>query len=147
MKSDQVNLSGIVDIEFAPPVTPPTDPFWVGTIIVLALLVAVGLFLWAWNSNRFKNLRRLKQLKQSWNRQQLDAHQTAFKLAALLRSSFQIGHLSINTPLPSKLQQEHDRWKVFNELLADARYAANSPSRSNIDKLLQESRYWLRHWQ
>jgi hypothetical protein len=145
MSADSGGLAGIVDIEFNPPVVP--DPPWlmpaavsVGLLLIIAVLVC-----W-WRSERSRGLDRLRRLQRHCNTQTLTSRQAAFRLAAVLQSALGLSSLSVDTPLPPRLQPQQPRWQHFNRRLANARYARPPPSADDLDQLLREGRYWLRQW-
>jgi len=145
MQPDAGKLAGIVDIEFGPPAA--VNLLWLpAPVMLLGLLLVSVLLFWWWRSERARGLRRLMQLQRRWHVQGLDARRVAFELAAVLQRALGLSSLSARTPLPARLQPRLARWQRFNHDLAAARYAPPGPSPADIDRLLREARYWLRHW-
>jgi hypothetical protein len=145
MQPDAGKLAGIVDIEFGPPVT--AGHSWVlAMAVLLGLLLVSALLVGGWRSERARGLRRLTQMRRRCRAQGLDARRAAFELAAVLQRAIGFSSLSARTPLPARLLPQQARWQRFNRDLATARYAPPGPSRAEIERLLREARYWLRHW-
>lgn len=140
------NLEGIADI--VAPMLPAENVTGSVTLIIATLCAAIAVSLWlAWRRARQPRRRALRMLaKLDTDMSPHHAHETAFRLAAILRYGLGQTRISPATPLPASIAGLQSRWDAFVTSLHRARYAAACPDPDSLRQLLVESGFWLRAW-
>jgi hypothetical protein len=161
MATEPGALTGILDIET--PIAPlATGELWLAAIAALIVLAIVLYFAWRRSSSpRARARRRLTALQRRYRQQQIDGRRAAFELAAILRETLGVPHLSLTTPSFRRMPESSGfkkmdtgirrcdetlelRWKEFLQQLSTARYAPQDIDPAQLDDLIQSAREWLR---
>lgn len=91
-------LSNIMGIE-PPPAPPATGEAWLIGVVVLAVLTLVAYLAWRrYSSPRARARRNLKDLQRRFQQQEIDGRRATFELAAIVRDTFGVSHLSNHFP-------------------------------------------------
>lgn len=117
----------LADVEL--PAPPDWQPTVVAAIVVAtAVLLAIGLIYL--RSRRGQSaklpiasreaLYQLRRLQQAWQRNEIDDHDTAYRLATLLRLGLGLNQLTETPPAP--LMSEEPQWQTLLQQLAQLRY-------------------------
>lgn len=136
-------------IDIVSPVMPVIAEYTANLLLFgfTVLLAAILLLLWRWyHSTAQVSLRQLKRIRRACLRQQLTPRMTGYWLAALLKQQLGIQHLSNTVALPAAISVQQSRWDTFTRRLHQVRYAPRSCDLRDIETLISETRYWLRHW-
>lgn len=115
----------------------PAPSVW---LLLAAMLLA--LLILAWLVRRWWLLRHLRGIQRDWRCGVYDNRDTVFLLAAQLArqaGGSQLNTLSM-TAEPACLQS---RWQVFVRSLDRFRYERGEVEKSDVDAVLQETRFWL----
>lgn len=147
MPQDTNTLEGIADIMLP---LAPAESSWglysiAAIIILFIIIIAILVYQW-WHRPRQHCQRQLQNLLQQYQDGQVNSHETAFQLAAILRERLYTRKLCGNTTLPLHLRQHHSRWQTFLNELNSARYAATDIDEPAIGRLANEARFWIRRW-
>ncbi len=148
--NDIIPLQQLADIEL------PPAPQWQSVFTVTGLItLVVGAIMWRiWlaiknrrqaTTNRVSHradnpLDKLEEIRQYWKDGQIDARETAYRLAALIRVALGLPQLTANCP--DVVTTSRDHWPKTIDILTRARYRPVSDiqlSPATFDRI----RYWL----
>lgn len=147
MKQETNTLDGILDI--ALPLAPlDSGPGLYTSIAIIVLLsgIVAGMGYYWWQTPRQRYLRELGKLLHKHNHGHINNHQTVFMLAEILRGRLNQHQLSATTPLPGNLSGDKSRWCTFINELDAARYSCGNINDAMLDRLSNETRFWLGRW-
>lgn len=147
MTEDTQTLDGILDI--ALPLAPLDSGMGVYTIVAITLLI-IGMlmgmaYLW-WTRPRQLCRRQLVEALQQYENGHITAHQTAFRLAEILRQRLRCRQLSRHMQLPTHLHSYQVRWQSFIDELDAARYSAADIDQHALGRLSSETTFWIGRW-
>lgn len=106
--------------------------------------MTVALLTLVWLLRRWWLLRHLRRIQHDWRDGVYDNRDTVFLLAAQVARQAGVAQLTADsmTTEPARLQS---RWHVFVRLLDRVRYERGELDQSDVDAVLQETRFWLLH--
>jgi len=140
-------LDGIFDVlPPAMPVQTSFDNLLVFALAGLLILTVTAILIWRYTSSRGKATRELRSLARQLQQQEPDQRQAAYTLASIMRAGLKLNSISLDTCLPPAISSDHSRWQQYIERLARARYSRNGSDPDALNRLVLETRYWLRRW-
>lgn len=147
MTPETNTLDGILDI--ALPLA-PVDSGWgiytITTVIVLVSGIAIGIGYSWWKTPRQRCRRELGKLLHQYEDGYINTHDAVFRLAEILRERLHSHQLSSEADLPMHLQRYQSRWCMFINELDTARYSGAELEESVLERLVNETRFWLGRW-
>lgn len=150
MKNEYITLlkvDGIYDIQ--PPVTPPLGSLETFIILLLVLLLVstVGYLIWKLLYSAKATARnQIKKLRKDFVQNNVNTHDTIYRLCSILRQGLNVKNIDKNTPLPKKLYNNINEWSSFTQNLANSRYKNRKQSQPDMDALFIDSLHWLKLW-
>lgn len=125
-------------IDILPPIAPgETISTWLWLCLIgLFLILLTAIYLWH-NSNRQKSLRTLKILRNNLQAAN-DLDSIPLQLSHAIKLCFSVNNLNhISMP-------EQDTWNNFRHKLITMCFSKEKPQQPELEKLLLETRYWLK---
>lgn len=145
--SGKLKVEQLLDI--ASPAAPPLpayQDYLIAIAIMIAGLLALGLFIRRYYSRRQRARRDLVRLIRLVGRtaDRVDSRYLAYRIAEILRGGLGLTRLTASSELPESLYAERRRWLSFISALDQARYALPVETRDRM--LVREADFWLRKW-
>ena len=140
-------IEGIYDIQ---PLAEPALSFFETALIVSGLLIVVGLclfFIWKkFFSHKAVSQRKLIKLRLNYSAKKLSAHDAIYQLSQIMTQGLKLHYLGEDTLLPAKLISKKEKWILFTKEISELRYAKTNNKKYDINDLVNQSLYWLKHW-
>jgi len=149
MEQTLQTVHGLLDIE--PPAPPPESnvPAVISSLVLVIFLITLTTFaVRHFYSYRSQAKQRLRRLKKSVEQQDTDTtlnRDTAYRLAGVLSHGLGLNGITSSTPLPTELDQHHERWQLFTNNLSMSRFARASKA-SNKKQMFDDAFFWLKNW-
>ena len=140
-------IDGIYDIQ--PLATPAYSPLELTLLSLFSLLVASVLLYTVWllfYSAKGIAKRKLKKIYADFLQKNLDEHDTAYQLCAVLRQGLKLNQINTDTNLPVRLKDYRQDWELFTNTISDLRYSKNKKSPTELKSLFDDTLYWLKLW-
>ncbi len=143
-------VHGLLDIE--PPAPPPESnvPAILSSLVLVIFLITLTTFaVRRFYSYRSQAKRHLRRLKKSVELQDTDTalnRDTAFRLAGVLTRGLGLNGITSSTPLPTELDQHHERWQLFINNLSISRFANHASKASKKKQMFYDALFWLKNW-
>jgi hypothetical protein len=147
MEQETNTLDGILDI--ALPLAPVDSSWGIYTIIAIIIVlsgIAIGIGYRWWKMPRQRCRRELGKLLHQHEDGYINTHDAVFKLAEILRERLHSHQLSSEADLPMHLRRYQSRWCTFINELDTARYSGAQIKGPVLDRLANETRFWLGRW-
>ena len=107
-------------------------------------MVSLALLTLVWFLRRWWLLRHLRRIQHDWRCGVYDDRDTVFLVAAQLARQAGVAQLTADS-MTAELAGLQSRWHVFVRLLDRVRYERGELDQSDVDAVLQETRFWLFH--
>ena len=140
-------IDGIYDIQ--PPISPALSGLEITLITLIFILILSALFYAVWNhyySTKGRAKRNIKKLNEKYLTNKIDAHDAVYQLSFFLRQGLKLNHIGKNTRLPKKMSASKSEWNTFKNNISNLRYKKNIKSHSDINRLFDNSLFWLKLW-
>jgi hypothetical protein len=120
-----------------PPAPSPDATIWLWG--VLALVICLSLYLIYRRRASVTQRRRLQYLQRELSRRNIAPKQAGFLLAGILRQYYATSRLD-----SLDFSDHQPRWQRFIKQLQQTQYSSQMPSQSEMEKILNQARDWLR---
>jgi len=161
MEQSLQTVHGLLDIE--PPAPPPESniPAVISFLVLVIFLITLStIAVRRFNSYRSQARRRLRRIQNRLKQQDTGGagehdkniqKDTAYQLARILSHGLSLNGITSSTPLPTELDQHHERWQLFINSLSLSRFANHASKTStnktlNIKQMFDDAFFWLKNW-
>lgn len=150
MNNESIKLNiidGIYDIH--PLLSPAMSNLEIVILALLIILTTSIIFYNIWKafySSKGQARRKLKKLHTEHSQNNINNHDTVYKLCSILRDGLKLNKISKDTRLPTRLKTHQSEWETFNKKISNLRYNNNEKSHTDIDTVFSDSLYWLKLW-
>ena len=140
-------IDGIYDIQ---PLAIPAISLFETTLLSLltiSLIAFVAYFSWKlFFSKRSIATREMKKLHNQFLNKKISDHDAVYRLCMLTKEGLKLKHLNNNVQLPYKLSSKLQQWHVYLDSISMLRYQNETKINIDINKLINDSLFWLKVW-
>ena len=139
-------IEGIYDIQ--PPVAPPLSSLESTLIILMSLASIIYLSYFFWRISYSKKAiakREIKELQKNFNEQKMHGD-IAYQLSNLIKKGLSLKNINKKSALPAKLAHKEQLWQAYVTNISTLRYTKTSEQNAEINKLFNDSLFWLKVW-
>jgi len=150
MEQSSQTLHSLLDIEPPAPPLESSVPAVISYLVLVILLITLTTFavrhFYGYRSQAKRRLRRLKRSVAQQDAETTLNRDTAYRLAGVLSHGLGLNGITSLTPLPTELDQHHERWQLFIINLSVSRFANRPSKASNKKQMFDDAFFWLKNW-
>lgn len=141
--ADQSFLLNQTWTDILAPAPPPSMALWLvlSGVVLLLLVVFVVFILWQ-QRPRQRAMRALAHSRRQLHAVSADTRRIAHAVHRALLQGLGLNPVTVANPCTAHEQQ----WQAFYRRLQQCVFQAAPPSVDDLNKLIQQGRYWLRHY-
>jgi hypothetical protein len=129
--------------DILPPLPPAPVSSWLLLSSVALALLVVGVVWVLWQQRpRQRALRMLQRCRRQLITMQIDSRQIAYAIHCAMLQGLGLNPATVVT----NVQQTDPHWQAFYRQLQCCVFQAATPSADELADLIQQGRYWLRHF-